>query len=439
MPKSVSMSAGDERKPRYLVPGILLASLVACGAMAVAIAPGARATAAATPGSIDTAFGAGGWTSIAGSSVPGLGNLEDAVTLPSGDILLAGSAGLARLLPSGKLDPSFGSGGSATAPGVGSADSAAVVAVQPNGEIIDAGATSSPDGGTEWEVARFTANGALDTSFGAAGIVTTEVLNPAPTTITFESPSAVLLQPDGKILVLGDVENFGGYHGNGSFFEQAVLRYNPNGTLDSSFGTGGEALSTTFAGAGELGLDAAGDIFIAPGPGWTSPEAELSSSGQLDPAVTPAAITASSSPTLLPSGQFVAAATIGDGRSASHVQVTRYNPGSTVASTSALLSWTGTLGKDAGTAVGTLSAGQALILGSHDNGASYVLASVTPGGTLDSTFGAGGIATFTPPAADAGGFFPVAALVLPAGQILVLGQATASNGSPLITLTQFTA
>jgi hypothetical protein len=64
---------------------------------------------------------------------------------------------------------------------------------------------------------------------------------------------------------------------------------------------------------------------------------------------------------------------------------------------------------------------------------------VTPAGALDSTFGAGGITTFTPPAADAGGFFPAVALVLPTGKILVVGQGTASNGSALITLTQFIA
>jgi hypothetical protein len=117
-------------------------------------------------------------------------------------------------------------------------------------------------------------------------------------------------------------------------------------------------ISATFAGGGELGLDAAGDVFVAPGPGWTSKEAELSPAGQVDPAVTPAAITAASGPTLLPSGQFVAAATIAQGRGESHVQVTRYNPGSTVASTSALLSWTGANGKDAGTAAGTPSGGR---------------------------------------------------------------------------------
>jgi uncharacterized delta-60 repeat protein len=435
MPKSFSMPVGTHRRVRRLVPGILLASLVVSGAVTAATAP--IADAATTTGSIDTTFGTNGWVSIAGSSVPGLGTVGDAVSLPNGDILLAGSTGLARLLPTGKPDTSFGSGGSTTVPGAGVGGG--VIAVQSNGEIIYATATAPPAGGNdEWEVARLTANGALDPTFGTGGIVTTQPLNPAPTG-TFESPNAVLVQPDGKILVLGDVENFGGYRGQGSLFEQAVLRYDPNGTLDTSFGTDGEVLSTAFAGGGELGLDAGGDIFIAPGVGWTNAEAELSPSGQLDAAVTPAAITAASGPDLLPSGQFLVATTIPVGRGESHVQVTRYNPGSTVASTSPLLGWTETAGKDSGTAVGTLSAGQALILGSHNSGTSYVLASVTPAGALDPTFGTGGITTFTPPAADLGGFFPGLALVLPTGKILVIGQASASNGSALITLTQFIA
>lgn len=94
--------------------------------------------------------------------------------------------------------------------------------------------------------------------------------------------------------------------------------------------------------------------------------------------------------------------------------------------------------KPGGTTAGTLAGGQALILGEHNNSSS-VLASVNPDGTLDSTFGTGGISTITPPSADAGGYFAASALVLPSGKILVSGFANASNGSALITLTQFNA
>ena len=72
----------------------------------------------------------------------------------------------------------------------------------------------------------------------------------APVACPADSAAVIAVQPDGKILVLGDVENFGGYRGQSSFFEQSVLRYNPNGTLDASFGTNGKALSATFAGGG---------------------------------------------------------------------------------------------------------------------------------------------------------------------------------------------
>jgi Domain of unknown function (DUF5122) beta-propeller len=145
MPKSVSVRVGKHRRVRYLVPGILLASLVASGALLAATAP--VAAAATTPGSIDTTFGTGGWR----------------------DIILSGSTGLARLLPSGQPDKSFGSGGTATVPGAGTSSNTAAVAVQSDGKIIYAGATSSPDGGSKWELARFTANGALDPPSARAG------------------------------------------------------------------------------------------------------------------------------------------------------------------------------------------------------------------------------------------------------------------------------
>src|SRR5579863_4052823 len=156
MPKSVSVRVGKHRRVRYAVPGILLASLVASGAVLAATA--SVAAAATTPGSIDTTFGTKGWLSLPESSVPGLGNPSDAVPLSNGDILLSGSTGLARLLPSGQPDTSFGSGGTTTVPGAATSSNTAAVAVQPDGKIIYAGATSSPDGGSKWELARFTAN-----------------------------------------------------------------------------------------------------------------------------------------------------------------------------------------------------------------------------------------------------------------------------------------
>jgi len=117
-----------------------------------------------------------------------------------------------------------------------------------------------------------------------------------------EFARAVLVQPDGKILVAGSARQ-----GQIRFapIQGALARFNANGTLDTSFGTGGKILSSSLPnGITALGLDAAGNIFTLP------IRAEFSPSGQADASVTPAAITASShggSSVFLPSGQFVQA------------------------------------------------------------------------------------------------------------------------------------
>src|SRR6266851_9714658 len=76
--------------------------------------------------------------------------------------------------------------------------------------------------------------GFLDTTFGAPnGYVVT---NPSP--VTHSAGNGVVTQPDGKIVVVGEAPNSKGYE------SLAVLRYNADGTLDSTFGSGGIVLTT---------------------------------------------------------------------------------------------------------------------------------------------------------------------------------------------------
>ena len=84
-----------------------------------------------------------------------------------------------------------------------------------------------------WFVLPFIANGqaSLDSSFGINGKTTT-IIAGGP-----QDPSTAALQTDGKIIVAGLTTN-----GTSSSF--ALARYNPNGTIDSSFGTGGEVLTS---------------------------------------------------------------------------------------------------------------------------------------------------------------------------------------------------
>ncbi|OWK40815.1 FG-GAP-like repeat-containing protein [Fimbriiglobus ruber] len=95
--------------------------------------------------------------------------------------------------------------------------------VQPDGKIVtvDALASSSESG---IEVVRYLADGTLDTSFGTNGVVV------YPTAGTTTVVTGVALTPDGKIVVVG-------YRSGQS--DSFVLRLNPDGSFDSTFGTGG--------------------------------------------------------------------------------------------------------------------------------------------------------------------------------------------------------
>jgi uncharacterized delta-60 repeat protein len=372
----------------------------------------AQAVAASTPGSLDPTFGNGGKVLTPG------GGATDAILQPNGDIVVSGGFGVARYLPTGKLDTTFGSGGLASA-GFAGGESRTSVALQPDGKIVWVGSQGNPSfpaGGTfEFAVARFTANGSLDTRFGSGGHASVEFFAP-PLQGAQEFADAVLVQPDGKILVAGSARQ-----GQIRFapIQGALARFNANGTLDTSFGTGGKILSSTLPGITTLGLDAAGDIFTLP------TRAEFSPSGQADASVTPAPITASShggSSAFLPSGQFVQANTIGVAKHDVDVQVQRFNADGSIASASPAFDYSGALGLDqaidSAGAVAVQANGQAVVGGAHFLSTSlFGLARVNPGGTLDAGFGSGGVLTTT----FNGGEGVQAVLIQPDGKIIAAG------------------
>src|SRR3984893_16228528 len=188
---------GMPGRARYLLAALLSGGLLA-GAGSVS------AAAAVAAGSLDPSFGTGG-QGLTNLGVGG-GVASDAVLQSNGDIVVSGGFGLARYLPNGQLDRAFGAGGIASAGFAFDGDSGTAVAVQPDGKIIWAGSQGNPSfpaGGTfEFAVARFNTNGTLDASFGTGGRVSTEFFAP-PLQGAQEFADAVLVQPDGKILVTG--------------------------------------------------------------------------------------------------------------------------------------------------------------------------------------------------------------------------------------------
>jgi uncharacterized delta-60 repeat protein len=130
-----------------------------------------------------------------------------------------------------ELDISFNATGKVTTHFGVSTSSAAEVLVQSDQKIIAVGATNQ-GGMVYFALTRYTTNGTLDTSFGDNGRVVTDF---DPTAAT-EGAAAAVLQPDGKIVAAG----FAAFINPGPAVF-AVVRYNTDGSLDQTFGTGGKA------------------------------------------------------------------------------------------------------------------------------------------------------------------------------------------------------
>lgn len=139
---------------------------------------------------------------------------------------------IARYLPDGSLDPSFGSGGKVISPNLTISVDLNVKpgALQPDNKIVMAGRNAASD----FQVERRDANGALDPSFGTGGVTTFE-FGPGST----DFGKAVGIQPDGKIVVAGTT-NFGTVNAG-----IGVVRFNADGTVDAGFGTSGRTIVDT--------------------------------------------------------------------------------------------------------------------------------------------------------------------------------------------------
>ncbi len=129
---------------------------------------------------------------------------------------------LLRYYENGELDASFGVSGMISTQ-ASREDIAKSIALQNDGKILVT-ASSRTFTGYEWVVVRYNSDGELDRSFGVDGIVRTRFGN-------VSEPYSVKVQDDGKIIVIGS---------SNEWF--ALARYNQNGSLDSSFDSGGKVL-----------------------------------------------------------------------------------------------------------------------------------------------------------------------------------------------------
>ncbi|MDQ6766152.1 MAG: dockerin type I domain-containing protein [Verrucomicrobiota bacterium] len=347
----------------------------------------------------------------------------------------------------GDLDPTFGVGGKVVTDFNNSSDTLSRMAVQPDGKIVAIGSTRASTGSNKYALARYNPDGTLDNTFGTGGKVTTVIAN------VLENANAILLLPDGKILIGGSIAQ-----PTTTDSSWALLRYNTNGSLDTTFGTGGLVktnIGTYLDSIGRLAFQADGKIIAAGNTAIPRPPGEQRNSdialarynqdGSLDPSFGTNGIVisdfgpvpnyfADDATALLiqPDGKIVIAGD-SDGGGYYDFLVARYNTNGTLDATFGNGGFTKTdvgNGFEDGASDAVLQPDGKIICAGWANRSNaanddFVLLRYNANGALDPTFGTGGKVVFI---LDNLADEALTSVVLQAdGKILALGDSNSSN------------
>ncbi len=392
----------------------------------------------AAQGDLDLSFGNGGKVvTPIGSSY----DFANSVAMQSdGKIVAAGSStngansdfAVVRYNSNGSLDTSFNGTGKVVTP-IGSSGGAAYsVTIQSDGKIVAAGyASNGVDG--DLAVVRYNSNGSLDTSFNGTGKVVTQV-----SSASGDAAYSVTIQADGKIVAAGS-----SYNGTDNDF--VVIRYNTNGTLDTSFSSTGKVITQVGVGdavANSVGIQSDGKIVAA---GYCVSEANggdfavvrYNTDGSLDTSfngsgkvVTSLSNSSdyASSVAIQPDGKIVVA-----GRSSTSTggdfAVVRYNNDGTLdtsfSGTGKVATSIGSNSNDYAASVGIQSDGKIVAAGGSNSGNfDFAVVRYNTDGTLDTSFSATGmVVTSISPRGDRAN----SVAIQPDGKIVAAGQS--NNGS----------
>ncbi|MBY0526133.1 MAG: PKD domain-containing protein [Gemmataceae bacterium] len=361
---------------------------------------------------------------------------------------------LVRYTATGQVDGSFGTGGYVQVAAVPGATSygAPVIKLDANGNILIAGSANFAATGNDFFMERYTQAGVLDTTFGNNGIVTTDI----GSTLTgdaarFSADSVfggLVVQPDGKVLVVGTSTP------NGGTAQFALARYNANGTLDNTFGVNGvvsQGVAGKTGGALAAGLQSDGKIIATSALGGFS-AVRFNANGSLDATFgTGGVVTINAAASTNLSTSFGVGIAADDSiymtGSASHstdtnnsnndiVLIKLTKDGALDTTFAAASPWgAGKLlvdvsgNQDAAYNVAVQPDGKIVIGGygkwPNTTGLNMVVVRVNPNGTLDSTFGAGGIVVMDYQGLDDGSNGSLG--LTPDGDIIVGGYVTVSN------------
>lgn len=288
-------------------------------------------------GSLDLSFGFGGRviTDFLGDQdyVNGIALQRD------GKIVVAGRGregaiiyfGLARYTTDGSLDATFGSGGKLLTSFFGHGDDALAITIQPDGKIVAAGKSFTGPSEVDFALARYNSNGTLEATFGSGGKVHTDFGG-------YDLITAMAIQPDGKIVAGGNTYTEGAHN------DFALARYNTDGSLDSGFGSGGKVVTDFFRQpdfVAGLALQPDGKIVLAGDVStFTSPSfdaggfglARYNNDGSLDSTfgssgkvITEGELIAAHAVVIQPNGKIIAAGLAIRNRSNGDFALARYN------------------------------------------------------------------------------------------------------------------
>lgn len=164
--------------------------------------------------------------------------------------------GAAALAAPASLDPTFGGNGMVATNFTGTFDGAAAVAIQGDGKVVAVGSAGSFDG--RFAIARYETDGSLDPTFGGDGTVRTNF------TPDVDAATAIAIQGDGRIVVAGETRHFTRVGTAGRF---ALARYETDGSLDTTFGSGDGKVTTDLTAGWDRGsgvaIQADGKIVVA--------------------------------------------------------------------------------------------------------------------------------------------------------------------------------
>ena len=184
-------------------------------------------------GTLDANFGIGGinYTNITNLNRALYTKLFGVALQEDGKIVTVGATAnptaVSRFKQDGSPDSTFDRDGKAFCYAI----VARSIAIQNDGKILIGGFKKLRDYNTEFALVRYNSNGSLDPTFGSNGRQTTNI------TSYQDGIVSLAIERDGKIIAAG-------YSMIGSYARFAIARYNTNGTIDSSFGSGGIVITT---------------------------------------------------------------------------------------------------------------------------------------------------------------------------------------------------